>query len=498
MYCFKKYAIKSIFFCAIAIMLAACDEGRQQAAPVTLQTSAPVVMPVSAPASAPIVMTVFAPASSHSEVFDIPADWMNKWKDGLNNEEFQLAKKLAIKGMEQDSKLANKTRELIKNPEAFSTDQIDESLDELLKLTVNMVLLDWIKGAAAKYQPITLNPTIKTWELLDEHIVSPGSLLDAAITRLARRAALKPGCDLAYMGIKGMSPVFWYEYTLAKVEAEKQTCGGLDYFVTKNGYSLSDNQQQPRWLAEKWQEQTKRVDKLRKYVGNEDYSFIHKELIDGVEGGCERNIPSLASVLGVCPWRMNTDRSEYSKQVLDADKTKYKYFPIEMKNGMSMIEIEKAINVIAQKLVAGSADNSFSALKDIGFYPVKYWVSPDQTKVVFQVVSGASTIVSDNSRPRYIPFMQERTILISVTSKGSRYTYVPGNYGQYDDGDIVAISDKDKDGNIEVWIEATWGECDGEGLRPGIDCAIVHHYMAEQFGNYLGGFVQGLRPQIKN
>ena len=34
--------------------------------------------------------------------------------------------------------------------------------------------------------------------------------------------------------------------------------------------------------------------------------------------------------------------------------------------------------------------------------------------------------------------------------------------GQYDDGEISGISDVDRDGNIEVWFSAEWGECDGE------------------------------------
>jgi hypothetical protein len=436
-----------------------------------------------------------------SDVFDIPKEWMNKWKDGLNTEEFQFAQKLSLQGVEQDSKLAIKVREIITNPESFSTDQIDKSFDDLLKLTVNMSLLDWIKGAAAKYQPITLNPTIRTWELLNDHVVKAGSSLDAAITSLAKRAALKPGCELAYMQIKGISPIFWYEYSLAKVEAEKQSCGGLSYVLTK--YDISLDRKITGWLDEKWQEQTERVDRLKKYVGNEEFSFLHKELIDGIEGGCEPNIPSLANELGICPWRINTAwtagiTTGLSETMLDDDKCKFKYFPIEMKNGLTQVEIEKAINILAQKLVAGSAASSFAAFKDDGFYPMGYWVNPDQTKMVFQVESGSYSIIEDNSRPRYIPFTLRRTILISVTSKESRHIYVPGGYGQYDDGQIIGITDQDKDGNIEVWISGTWGECDGEDSEPGINCAYTEYYMSEQLGNFLGSFVQELRPQIEN
>jgi len=435
---------------------------------------------------------------SHIEVFDVPIEWMTKWNVGLNDDEFQLAQELALKGVEQETKLKAKFQKIISNPQAFSTDDINNGFDDLLKLTVNMNLLNWIKGADRKRQPITLNPTINVWGLFDDHIVNPGSVLDNGITSLAKRAAIRPGCDLAYMQMKEISPLFWYEYTLAKVEAERQTCNGLHYFLTTHNYLLPKDQQNIGWLDKNWQEQTERVKKLKEYVGNEKYSFLHKALVDGVDGGCEHGIQSLANVLNICPWRVNTDRSEFPKEMLDKDKSHFKYFPIELKNDASKVEAESAINIMAQKLVGGSVDSSFAALKDTRFYPMGYWVSSDQTKVVFKGVSRPKTIAYDNSRPRYIPFTLEQTILISATSKESRYLYVPSGYGQYDDGQIIGITDQDKDGNIEVWISATMGECDGDGeeLRPGIDCAIPHHYMAEQFGNYLGGFVQGPSPQI--
>ena len=469
-------------------------------------------------------------SSNQNEVFDIPKDWMNKWKDGLNDDEFQLAQKLSLQGEEQDAKLTTEIGGIITSPKEFSTDQIDKSFDNLLKLTVNMNLLRWIRGAGNRR--ITFNPTIKTWGLLNDEVVKPGSELDTAITNLAKRAASKPGCELAYMQIEGISPIFWYEYTLAKIEAEKQSCGGLHFFLTTHDYSLPRDKQKIGWLDEEWREQTERVDRLKRYVGNEEYSFIHKELVDGIDGGCEPSvpslanawtlepgthlrscepsvpslanaltlepgahlrpcepsIPSLANALGICPWRTKNDRSEYEKEMLDKDKGRFRYFPIEMNDGASIVEIETAINIIARKLVAGPSDISFAARKDAEFYPVGYWVSPGKTKVVFQLVE--TTIFYP--WPRDVPFTQRKTILISVTSKESRYINVPGNYGQYDDGQVVGITDRDKDENIEVWITATWGECDGEELKPGIDCSIPHYYMAEQFGNYLGGFIQGL------
>jgi hypothetical protein len=88
------------------------------------------------------------------------------------------------------------------------------------------------------------------------------------------------------------------------------------------------------------------------------------------------------------------------------------------------------------------------------------------------------------------PFVGERLLLVikpqSVTLVG-----VPGRFGyQYDSGEIANVSDLDQDGNFEVWFKGTFGECDGEGLRPGIDCAIETIQMGEIRGRALSYFTK--------
>lgn len=82
-----------------------------------------------------------------------------------------------------------------------------------------------------------------------------------------------------------------------------------------------------------------------------------------------------------------------------------------------------------------------------------------------------------------------------MTDTTHSFIGVPGGFGQYDDGEIIGISDIDHDGNIEVWFSGEWGECDGEGSVPGKDCAITHFYRLEQFGSNLAPFVSGFRPR---
>lgn len=64
----------------------------------------------------------------------------------------------------------------------------------------------------------------------------------------------------------------------------------------------------------------------------------------------------------------------------------------------------------------------------------------------------------------------------------SRFDY------QYDSGSIERITDIDHDGRPEVWLTGTFGECDGEDLKPGEDCAISTTHMGEIWGDTLSFF----------
>jgi hypothetical protein len=90
------------------------------------------------------------------------------------------------------------------------------------------------------------------------------------------------------------------------------------------------------------------------------------------------------------------------------------------------------------------------------------------------------------------------THIAIVTEAGFKVVPVPISFGQYDDDRIVGISDADADGNIEVWIVATTGECDGEAgtQRPGIDCAVQSYHRLEQFGDSFIPYVEGPRPKL--
>lgn len=88
------------------------------------------------------------------------------------------------------------------------------------------------------------------------------------------------------------------------------------------------------------------------------------------------------------------------------------------------------------------------------------------------------------------PFAGERLLLV-IKPQSATLVGIPGRFGyQYDSGEIANVSDLDQDGNFEVWFKGTFGECDGEGLRPGVDCAIETIQMGEIRGNALSYFTK--------
>lgn len=88
------------------------------------------------------------------------------------------------------------------------------------------------------------------------------------------------------------------------------------------------------------------------------------------------------------------------------------------------------------------------------------------------------------------PFVGPR-LLLAVGPRSITLVGVPARFVfQYDDGSIGRVTDLDRDGRFEVWLSGTFGECDGEGLRPGVDCAIEVIHMGEIRGDALSYFAR--------
>ena len=407
------------------------------------------------------------------EIFDIPEKWINH-RELLTHEERELANGLLITGERQNEMLLSMINEIKQKPEAFPPEVIKKVLDNLLKLTINLRTLSNIGRMGVA--------DVSGWNSLNN--LEPSSILDSAVTNLAKLAANKSGCELFNLIGTNATPIFWYEYSLAKIESEKQSCAGVRHLLNDNN----------------WQQQIERVNRLKKYIGNEKYAHIHVELIHGFAKDCEQPIPSpLAQALGACAWQTKTMKSDAIEANLKSEVRKFKFFPIEVKEAISQAQTEQLIGNIISSKVGGAVAGTLAELKQYGqisiAYPVGYWINNESTKLVIHLSNWPDQNKSVHSPSNYPGYLEHsRSFLLVVTKSDSQYIVGPGQHGQYDDGQIVSISDKDQDGNIEVWITAEWGECDCEDCKPGVDCAISNYYMEEQFGSELGGYIQGVHP----
>lgn len=112
------------------------------------------------------------------------------------------------------------------------------------------------------------------------------------------------------------------------------------------------------------------------------------------------------------------------------------------------------------------------------------------------VLSGIESVGAGRSPALKPPYLSnENRVLLVVEGAQIRPLWIPSRFAyQYDEGNIYAVSDLDQDGNLEVWFNGTWGECDGEDSKPGVNCSISTTYMGEEFGGGLSWFVRGAMP----
>ncbi len=106
-----------------------------------------------------------------------------------------------------------------------------------------------------------------------------------------------------------------------------------------------------------------------------------------------------------------------------------------------------------------------------------------------------SRFSDDVARPWW-PWLGDRVLLL-VGPEGVRPVGIPSRFQfQYNSGTISAVTDLDRDGHYEVWISGTFGECDGEDAKPGIDCSIGVVHMGEIRGDALSWFARGPGPGV--
>lgn len=86
------------------------------------------------------------------------------------------------------------------------------------------------------------------------------------------------------------------------------------------------------------------------------------------------------------------------------------------------------------------------------------------------------------------PFGGQRVLMLLGTGQAQAIGVARRLVFQYDEGDISQVTDIDHDGRPEVWLSGDFGECEGEDMKPGIDCALTELHLGEIWGDTLSHF----------
>jgi hypothetical protein len=430
------------------------------------------------------VSTVVANFPSTFQPVPLPKE-LEKLLDPGNRptrEESDRAREVHSEVLEKDAEIDGYLLKLMSHPGLAKPAAVSKVMEDLVSLSLTDIRLipiiahwgqppeehvaSW-ETAARLLRPPTVPETAtvvaQAFQTAARNIASPAAeckALDPALIRFLVNRMVPTAATLQLR----------YEFSVARFEAGRSSCR---VFPEKELDRLDEVQRA----------------RLRSLIGDESRSHAASEMALAYRDGCLSDKPAPAVVaLGICPWAtgdiggvgLSADGAPALKpdtanafvhHTLDAQRAAADNIP--------------ALETFLTKVANGEEGNLVDrVLGTIADQKREYWINAGKS-ILILTEQGA-------------PDPDETRIRIAiVTRTGFRIAPVPISFGQYDDDSIAAIADADGDGNIEVWIRATTGECDGEeGTQaPGIDCAVESYHRLEQFGDSFIPYVEGPRPK---
>lgn len=225
------------------------------------------------------------------------------------------------------------------------------------------------------------------------------------------------------------------------------------------------------------------VQELAPLVGREAHARAHLEILQAITDHC----PLKQDPLALCAWLRDIG--------LPAAREGAKTLPLKAGQAWTALPIDKppasADLAAAQAARLPEWDREIS--RAIERLPAgtqwalrRQWVAPGG--------SGMAAWLNRSEFPWQDPpgvAVHARDLLLLVDARGTRVVNVPEGLEET----LSTLSDIDGDGNPEIWSEADEGECDGEDLKPGVDCAIPRAWLSgEVFGSEIAPFLKGPWP----
>lgn len=286
-------------------------------------------------------------------------------------------------------------------------------------------------------------------------------------------AAAAPGCaPLAGLPADPLltpPPEFWLGFAVRKLVTVGTGCGRMPADALAS--HLAGDADDPI------------LNRLAPLAGREDAARAHLEILNATGGRC----PMGRDLLGLCAWLRDADIA-IAKDGAQALPLKVGQAWIEVSHDKPPAPVDRAASQAAPHPDRAKAMDGAIARLPAGseWMLERQWLAPGG--------SGMAALLSRNASvwddPPGVP-VHARTVLLLVGARGERIVNVPAGMEE----NLSTLSDLDGDGNPELWSEADEGECDGEDLKPGVDCAIHRAWMSgEVFGNEVATFLRGPWP----
>lgn len=368
------------------------------------------------------------------------------------------------------------------------------TLAQLLPLAEVLLLLDRIQGTLWPRPRIDhQHPFANPWGTLPKTTGFP--LWDRALADLGRQALTgenNTGCAAPVDSLNSLPQAYWRGYWLAMLELGRHDCKPEGETGWAAAYSTAASADDPSLAA---------FAPLRAYLGNENRADAHLAMVLPLAEHC----PLASDPWQICAWvgdkarrdsqarderQLPVPRKQRFKaelllthtQVLDQLPGDVRLAALlarlERREGRPLPDVRASLAQLARQSPAWP--ESFSPLAN------RRWWHPKSALRALELDLPLNAGHTGGSG---------RGLLIYGQGLAPRLVRLPGNFGQYDDGDLVALSDQDGDGRLEAWFSAEWGECDGEDSIAGENCAITSYFLGgEVFGDRLGPYIVGPLP----
>lgn len=398
-------------------------------------------------------------------------------------------------GLRQAALLRAQLTSLSAAPSAWPADALPQALQQLATLQTELDRARWDANRNwSRYELHYYNEPINPWPLLDTVAQQPAGLaaLRAQITALPRPVNLN--CQVYEPWTKRMP-----QAVLAGLALDTWRAGRSSLCVLPDW----------NWLRGELTPEARQVYAALLALLPKAPGQVHEQVLSGLTNDgsdCfEDSLPHASKELqAVCrawisePGKVDEPLAHAGRSVQPADRfatLTLPETPAELLESRPEAQTQRNAWLGAQLKSLGAPEGDirtmFAALQRAGqqIVGLRGWRRADAQQHLIELDWVApEPVAGEPPAEATFPFGGQRVMLLIGSGK-AQLVGSPGRLAfQYDEGSISQVTDIDHDGRPEAWLSGVSGECDGEDLKPGADCAFPEVHMGEVWGDMLSYF----------